>query len=474
MLHTKPTALFDNAIDIDNPIFDTDSYKLSHYKMYAEGVDKSFAYIEPRKAYGDIDEVVFFGLQMELAKLQGNIWTQTALNVAAPELLKYGYDINVKGIQKIIDTYGGRTPVRIDALPEGTVAPVSVPQVRVQTDDPDLVWLSSFLETRLLRAVWYPSTVASISRYGLREIKKRMLITDGHTEGVEFKFHDFGARGVSSFETAGIGALAHLVNARGTDTSSALIYGRNFYGADTAGYSIPASEHSIMTQLGREGERTMVAKVLEAYPSGLLANVSDSYDHMDLVRNGYGKQFREQILGRDGVFVVRPDSGDPLEIVLDTLAALMESFGYTYTETGYKLLPPQVRVIQGDGIGIKEMIEIMDAMMERGYAIGNIAFGMGGGLLQKVNRDMFGYAQKLSAVEIDGVWNDVFKDPITAGGTKTSKKGRLGVLRNDHGAMCTRPIGNIPKGYDAMVNVFDTGMITNLQTFDQVRANAAI
>jgi len=164
-----------------------------------------------------------------------------------------------------------------------------------------------------------------------------------------------------------------------------------------AGFSIPASEHSTMTAAGED------------------------YDLMRAVKDYWGGALKDDVLARDGVLVVRPDSGDPLEIVPDVIEALMAKFGYDLTKQGYRILPEKVRVIQGDGVNKDSILQIMDVMIERGLAIGNIAFGMGGGLLQKVDRDSFGYAMKASAVYYDGKWHDVFKDPITAKGTNRYK-----------------------------------------------------
>ena len=469
---TGAAALFDNPVAFDNLIFDTDSYKLSHFSQYPEGTQYVSSYIEPRRAWGDIDRVMFFGLQIELAKLAGQVVTQAMLDEATPFLKAHGFDVFVAGWQYIIEAHDGRLPILIEALPEGTLAPVSVPQLRIENTDPQCYWLVSYLETRLLRAIWYASTVGSLSHHVVGLIRDRLEQTDGSQAGAEFKLHDFGARGAASNEAAGIGGAAHLVNSLGTDTIAGLVYARNYYGADMAGFSIPASEHSTMTAAGEAGEMDQMRRFLADNPAGIIACVSDSYDLMRAVRDYWGGALRDDVLARDGVLVVRPDSGDPVEIVPDVIEALMARFGYVTTAQGYRLLHDKVRVIQGDGVDRQSIVAIMDAMMARGQAIGNIAFGMGGGLLQKVNRDCFGYAMKASAIFYDGRWHDVFKDPKTAGGAKTSKKGKQGAMRTDSGRFVARPAANIPQGADALVPVFRDGQILNLQTFAQIRARA--
>ena len=466
---TKAYALFDNPVDLDNFLYDTDSYKYSHATQYPEGTEAVFSYVEPRAPWGDTDEVLFFGLQMELARLRGRVLTQAMLDEATPFLKMHGFDIYAEGFQYIIDEHDGRLPVRIDALPEGTIAPVQVPQLRIVNTDPKCWWLPSFVETRLLRAVWYPCTVATLSHFIARSIRKRMLITDGTMAGAEFKLHDFGARGSAAKEAAGIGGTAHLVNSFGTDTVIALAYARNYYGADMAAFSVPASEHSTATALGPDGERDQMERMLDQYPSGLMSFVSDSYDLMRAVTQYWGKDLKKKVLERDGTLVVRPDSGDPVEIVPDVIEALMAAYGFDYTPTGYKLLNEKVRVLQGDGINQHSIVEIMEEMMRRGLAIGNVVFGMGGALLQQPNRDDFSYSMKASANYRDGKWVDIFKDPVTSKGTKTSKKGRIGVMKTDSGAFCTRPMENIPAGHDAMETVFLNGEITKLQTLEEIR-----
>ncbi|MEP4638763.1 MAG: nicotinamide phosphoribosyltransferase domain-containing protein, partial [Yoonia sp.] len=225
-------ALFPNAVAVDNILFDTDSYKLSHFSQYPEGTQFVSSYVEPRRAWGQIDKVMFFGLQIELAKLAGRVITQAMLDEAVPFLKAHGFDIFIDGWQYIIDTYDGRLPILIEALPEGTLAPVSIPQIRIENTDPNCYWLVSYLETRLLRAIWYPSSVASLSYFVMNSIRDRLELTDGDPAGAEFKLHDFGARGATCFDAAGIGGAAHLVSSLGTDTIAGLVYARNFYGAD--------------------------------------------------------------------------------------------------------------------------------------------------------------------------------------------------------------------------------------------------
>jgi nicotinamide phosphoribosyltransferase len=228
-----------------------------------------------------------------------------------------------------------------------------------------------------------------------------------------------------------------------------------------------------MTAEGREGEKDVIKRILMDNPEGLVAMVCDSYDLMDVVRNVLGKDLKDLVLNRNGTLVVRPDSGEPTQIVPDTIEALMDAFGSETTEQGYRLLPAQVRVIQGDGITLDSLPDILDAMMARGLAIGNIAFGMGGGLLQQVTRDDFGYAMKTNARLADDTWVDVYKDPITAAGTKTSKKGRQAAVMTPQGLVAKR-LDTIDPQEDALDVVFENGDIIKVNTFDDIRARASV
>ena len=455
----------------DSVILDTDSYKFSHPAQYPPGTEHVFAYVEPRRAFGEIEEIVFFGLQPELAKLAGVVVTAEMVDEAESFIAKHGLKLDVKGWRHIVDAHGGRLPVRIDALPEGTVTRNGVPHVRVVNTDEAVPWITTFLETRLLRSVWYGSTVASVSRHVIGKIKDAMIETDGDGTGAVFALHDFGARGVSSFESAGLGGAAHLVSSRGSDTVPGLIFANTFYGAEMAGFSIPATEHSTVTAWGREGEADFMARFLEQNPTGIIACVSDSYDLMAAVRDIWGRQLKDAVLARDGVLVVRPDSGDPLKVVPEVIEALGEAFGWEETAQGYRRLHPKVRVIQGDGVGVDTVPAILAALKARKLSVGSLAFGMGGGLLQAVNRDSFSYAYKASAIEIAGQWRDVWKDPVTAGGAKTSKKGRLGVIQVAGGLAAAR-LEQIEPGADLMQTVFEDGEIIRTWSFEEVRARA--
>ena len=335
------------------------------------------SYLEARG--GDYENVVFFGLQAFIKQYLSKPITMADVDFAEQVITAHGTPFNRAGWERIVTDHAGYFPVEIEAVPEGTVMAPGNVQVQIVNTDPRLPWLTSYVETALLRSIWYPSTVASESRFAKGIIMEGLKITSEDPEGqIAFKLHDFGARGASSAETAMLGGMAHLVNFMGTDTFEGVLGAMKFYGADMPGFSIPASEHSTITSWGRERELEAFENMLDSYPTGIVACVSDSYDLMRAVNVYWGDKLRDKIMNREGTLVVRPDSGNPVTTPIEVIEALMEKFGYEVNAKGYKVLPPQVRVIQGDGLTPAIISQLVSALIEHGISIDNIAFGMGG------------------------------------------------------------------------------------------------
>jgi len=320
----------------------------------------------------------------------------------------------------------------------------------------------------------YPTTVCTQSREQKKIITKYLKETgteDVIAQGGHlFKLHDFGFRGVSSVESAATGGSGHLVNFMGTDTMVALMLLKEYYGASAAGFSIPASEHSTMTSWGKEGELDAMRNMLQQYPTGLVACVSDSFDVFNACENYWGTQLKSMIENRQGRLIVRPDSGELPQVVLQVLEKLEGKFGSTKTSTGYKLMPSCIRVIQGDGIDIKSLEMILGAMKEAGWAADNLAFGSGGALLQKLHRDTEKCAFKCSHAIINGIGVDVEKDPVTDPGKK-SKKGRLTLELKD-GIWTTVTEGKGVPANDKLIEVFRNGKLLVDDTFEAIRERA--
>ena len=456
-----------------NLILATDSYKHSHFLQYPPEARIISAYAEAR--LNDFsDEVRFFGLQPFLIDYLGKAVTKADVDEAEVICAAHGVPFNRTGWDAIVAEHGGFLPIEVKALSEGMIAPAGVPLLQVENTDERMPWLTTFIETALLRAIWYPTTVATLSWKCRNTIRAGLEKTSDDPDGqLPFKLHDFGARGVSSAESAALGGMAHLVNFAGTDTLEGIMAARRYYDAEMPGFSIPAAEHSTMTSWGREREEAAYANMLDAFEreGGLVAVVSDSYDLDKAVAEIWSGTLREKVLTRKGTLVVRPDSGDPIETPLRTVKALWEKFGGTTNAKGYRVLNPQVRVIQGDGMNINSIAGLIDRMIEEGFAIDNIAFGMGGGLLQQVNRDTLRFAMKANAMmDGNGNWHDVSKQPATDP-TKSSKAGRQAVLR-EQGKLVAARLDAIDPEEDHLVPVWRNGLMLVHQTFDQVRKRA--
>lgn len=469
-------------LHLDNPILDTDSYKASHWLQYPPGTDATFFYVESRG--GTYESTVFFGLQAILKSRLGRRVTHADVDEARDFFAAHGEPFNEDGWRHIVDTHGGRLPVRVRAVPEGSVVPTHQALVTVESTDPAAYWLPSYLETLLLR-LWYPVTVATISWQARRTILHYLERTsDDAAAQIPFKLHDFGARGVSSAESAGLGGMAHLVNFLGTDTVSGVLAARAYYGEPMAGFSIPAAEHSTITSWGRDHEVDAYRNMLRRFakPGSLVAVVSDSYDIYHAIRELWGKALRDEVIASGATVVVRPDSGDPVEVVHRCVSLLDEAFGSTVNGRGFRVLN-HVRVIQGDGVNPESIRAILERIVGAGYSADNLAFGMGGALLQKLTRDTQKFALKCSAARVDGAWRDVWKDPVTDQG-KMSKRGRMTLLRHrEYGTYRTAalpgdavslPPDALEHGWEeVMQTVWENGELLRDWSFAEVRERAA-
>jgi nicotinamide phosphoribosyltransferase len=454
-----------------NLILQTDSYKFTHWKQYPPGTQFVYSYLESRG--GMFAQTLFFGLQYYLKKyLSGPVVNESDIAEAqafVDEHLGPGL-FNAAGWTHIVTRHGGRLPVIIKAVEEGSIVDVHNVLMTIENTDPQCWWLPNYLETLLLK-VWYPITVATLSR-AIRDVFLAALERSGDPALIDFKLHDFGYRGVSSEETAGIGAAAHLVNFKGTDTVAGIRVLREYYDStQMEGFSIPAAEHSTITAWGREHEAQAYDNMLTQFSRGLVAVVSDSYNVYDAVEKLWGEALKDKVLHREGTLVVRPDSGNPREVVLKVLSLLGEKFGYETNRKGYRVLNPKVRVIQGDGVNYWTIQDTLTAINRAGWSADNITFGMGGALLQQLNRDTQQFAFKCSNVTVNGQDRDVFKDPVE-GHSKASKRGRL-ALHCENGKWRTvRASRDVADLADRLRSVFRDGELLINQSVAEVRDRA--
>ncbi|XP_021368938.1 nicotinamide phosphoribosyltransferase-like [Mizuhopecten yessoensis] len=459
----------------DNILLITDSYKVTHHYQYPPNTTVVCSYFESRG--GKFPSTVFFGLQYIIKRfLEGPVVTKEKIEEARDLYnAHFGHEyFNEEGWNYILENHDGKLPMRIKAVPEGSVVPYKNVLFTVENTDPKCFWLTNYFETLLVQT-WYPMTVATNSRSQKEVIAKYLDETADSMDGLGFKLHDFGFRGSTSVESAGIGGTAHLVNFCGSDTITAITTAKRFYGCDMAGFSIPAAEHSTITTWGRDGEKEAFINMLTQFPNGPMACVSDSYDIWNACENVWGKELKDMIITRGqngGVLVVRPDSGDPAEVVIKVLNILGNAFKTTENSKGYKMLPPYLRVIQGDGISYESLGEILEAMKSNGWSADNIVFGSGGALLQRMDRDTQKCAYKCSYAVIGGKEVNVYKNPITDVGKK-SKKGRL-TLEYENGKYTTVEEGKGNPTLDALVTVFENGKLLKDYTFAEVRENAEL
>lgn len=471
----KPPQVFNSRM-----VTRTDSYKLNHWDMLPPNTKYVYSYLEAREG-ATHDDIVFFGMQYFLKRyLQGVQVTQDDIEYGSN--LTHGHLgdkklFNRAAWQRIIDVHGGALPLRIKSIPEGTVTPPSTALVTVVNTDPGVGEIMGaivgHLETTLSH-LWYPCTVASLSRHIKKMQKEYLARTSDSMDLINFQLHDFGFRGASCLEAAAIGGAAHLVNSNGTDTIVGMELVNQYYGANlnNLAYSVPATEHSIMTSMGVAGEKQLFKDQLLKYPNGILSIVIDSYNWRRFIGE-YAREFKDIILARNGKLVFRPDSGVPVDVTLEAMGLLADIFG-TRTYKTFRILNPKVGMLWGDGIECAGINQILWNLENNAWSTSNIVFGMGGGLLQKVNRDTERFAFKSSAQCRDWIWYDIFKDPIDK--SKSSKRGRLYVNCMD-GKYVTMQ-NQDPTGKDHPLDelkvVFEDGILYNETTFDEVRKRAEL
>lgn len=458
-----------------NFILNADSYKLSQFgTVWPRGIKAMTSYGEPRRK-GEM--MVPFGFQMHILKTLMAPITQEDIEEAAEFAEAHGEPFNREGWEYILEKYEGYIPVKIYAVPEGTRVPSQNILYRIDCEDEKVFWLSSYIETQFQRGVWYPTAIASNDLKNWRLIRRYWMET-ADAEVMDallgFTLHDFGGRGVTCEEQAQIGGAAHLVFFKGSDTISGVRAANLFYDCIMAAFSVPATEHSIQCAWGPAHQKEYLEAVLATYakPGKLVSMVLDGYDVFREAR--LLCSMHEMIKASGARVVFRPDSGDPLEVIPRILKMQEEAFGSTVNSKGYKVIN-NVGIIQGDGVNTEMIGKILELVTSLGYSAANIVFGSGGALLQKVDRDTYAFAQKASAIFINGKWKPIFKDPVTDSGKK-SKSGLLTLLRSKlNGEYMTAPITDVPfsdEWEDSLPLIYDTGRLVRGESMDNIRKRA--
>lgn len=444
----------------------TDLYKCGNVNLYVKGTEILHSYMESRG--GRFDELVVFGPQYFLKEYLSTPVTKEDVDYAekfwTAAVGRTDY-FRRENWDYIVNNYGGKLPISIHAVPEGTIVETHNVLMTIENTDPKCSWLTNWLETLLMK-VYYPITIATQSHLIKQNILSH-LEKSGTPESIEFKCVDFGYRGAHSEESSALGAAANLLSFSATDTASGVFLLQQNYNSQVCGFSIPATEHANVTSYGRENEAQFFSDFLDKFPTGMIACVSDSYDIFNCVTNILGKTLKDKILNRDGVFVCRPDSGDYMEIIPWILNEFWNSFGGVVNSKGYKVLNDKIRVLQGDGMDPKSIDALYTRIEELGWSSDNLAVGSGGGLLTKgIDRDTCKFAIKASAARVKGEWIDIYKDPITDSGKK-SKRGRFKLVK-ENGKFITVPHTDERK--NELVEIYRNGEILVDDSLDVIKA----
>jgi nicotinamide phosphoribosyltransferase len=450
-----------------NPLLLTDGYKTGHHQQYPKGTTLVYSNFTPRSnkyAPKGCDQVVSFGQQMVMKQIheafQNEFFSKDKSEVCGEmkrELSLYlGTDYDVTHFEKLHDL--GYLPIHVKGIEEGTLVPMKVPVLTIYNTQPDFYWVTNYLETILSNLLWKPMTSATIAHTYRKVLTKWQEKTDAEKGWfIDWQGHDFSMRGMDSVEAVISSGLGHLTSFSGTDSLPTLYGARKFYGEDGfVGGSVNATEHSVMCSFGKEDEVGTFRHLLKTFPTGILSVVSDTWD-LFKVCTEHVVTLKEEILSRDGKLVIRPDSGDPCDILCGlnsrltlsdetgpaykgVIELLWDVFGGTVNEQGYKVLDSHIGAIYGDSITIDRADEICRRLEAKGFASTNVVLGIGSFTYQYNTRDTFGFAMKATYVELEVpkygefadqglnteiVGREIFKDPITDDGTKKSATGLL-------------------------------------------------
>lgn len=482
-----------------NPLLAIDFYKADHRRQYPEGTTEIYSNFTPRfvkrnhNMLSSFDnKVVVFGIQGFILEFLVDYWNEHFFKKNIIDIVREYKSIMTTSLNLIdfdcshIESLHrlGYLPIEIKAIEEGSRVPVGIPVLTIRNTHPDFFWLTNYLETVISASLWKPITSATTA-YEFKRVLKHYAKNTGTREAVFFQAHDFSFRGMSGWQDATVSGAAHLTSFFGTDCVSAISYLSQYYYTgigSLVGASVPATEHSVMTCTGEDGEfETIKRLITKVYPSGIVSIVVDSYN-LWRVLTDYLPRLKDDILARNGKVVIRPDSGDPLEILcghvfadeedarLGVINILAETFGCTLNDKGYKVLNPKIGVIYGDAITVERANKILMHMIDMGYSSDNIVFGVGSFSYQYVTRDTFGFAMKATSAVINGERVTIFKDPITSS-SKKSAKGLLCVDIENGEYILREDVSEEEEKTGALQTVFKDGHTENLTDLDTIRAN---
>lgn len=496
-----------------NSLFYTDGYKIGHRKMLAPGTTRLYGTWIPRStkhAPKGITKIVSFGQQL-VVKWLNDEFQENFFNLPLDEAMKFTKDMSMYLGSEFDGNHFaelhklGYLPIRIKSLPEGIETNPNVPHMTFINTVDGFAWLTLYLETIISSLSWKPTTSATIALQYKRNLVKWVMKTDpANAWLIPFLAHDFSARGLSPWDMISSG-LGHATSFRGSDTLSIIPAARYFYNEpedEVCINSVNASEHSVSTTcIFTMGEEKMISYFMDQFPTGILSIVSDTFDLWKLITE-YLPANKEQIMARDGKLVIRPDSGDPVDIICGeefpgigipdypskedkdvwdfcekehyntpqgkgVIELLWDIFGGTINEQGFKVLDPHIGAIYGDSINLERQIQIYERLAAKGFAATNIVLGVGSFTYQMNTRDTFGFAAKGAWFEVDGKGYDIYKDPITDDGTKKSLKGLICVTENQEVlTQCSWE----QEGQGILQTIFEDGRFYNQLTLTEIRS----
>lgn len=482
-----------------NPLLLTDGYKTGHHLQYPKNTTLVYSNFTPRSnryAPRGCNQVVSFGQQMVVKQIheafQNEFFSKPKQEVCGEmkrELSIYlGTDYDVSHFEALHDL--GYLPIRVKAIKEGTLVPMKVPVLTIYNTHPDFYWITNYLETIISNLLWKPMTSATIAHEYRKVLTKWQQKTDAEKGWfIDWQGHDFSMRGMDSVDAVISSGLGHLTSFSGTDSLPTLYGARKYYNEDGfIGGSVNATEHSVMCAGGADDEVGTFKRLLETYPTGILSIVSDTWD-LWKVCTEHVVTLKEEILSRDGKLVIRPDSGDPVDIICGlikpttreeskeyvpkteaekkgVIELLWDVFGGTINEQGYKVLDSHIGAIYGDSITIDRADKICSRLEAKGFASTNVVLGIGSFTYQYNTRDTFGFAMKATYVEANGEGRAIFKDPITDDGTKKSATGLLMV--SDELKLIDKVSWDL-EPHGALQNIYLDGYFINKTTLTEIR-----
>lgn len=479
-----------------NPLLYTDGYKVDHRRQYPDNTTLVYSNWTPRKSrIAGIDEVVFFGLQYFIKKyiiddFQRNFFDQPKEQI----IQRYARRINnylgpnavgTNHIEALHDL--GYIPMVFKAIPEGASVPIRCAMFTMYNTKNEFFWLTNYFETLVSTTVWMMCNSATIAKQYRKILDKYAAETSSIPEFVDWQGHDFSMRGMAGLDAALMSGAGHLLSFTGSDTIPCMDFLEEYYNADTdneiVGGSVAATEHSVMCMGTNSGElETFKRLVTEVYPAGVLSIVSDTWDLWKVLVE-YLPAMKTEIMARDGKVVIRPDSGDPVDIICGNpegpteterkgvVECLWDTFGGSTNAKGYKELDPHIGAIYGDSITLERAEKMCKRLQDKGFASTNVVLGIGSFTYQYNTRDTFGFAMKATYGEVNHQGREIFKDPITDDGTKKSAKGLIRMDRKEGKYSMQDQVSWEEEQKGAMKEVFRDGKLLIDWSLKEIRAN---